>query len=118
MAATFGFHRFGAEPEDHITNLVAFMAHIVSLQETAMVDDRVGEAVYLEGIAEWLRSAHLAWFTEDLVMALVEIEVCYLSHVARALEMRVHPAGDTTGARRRPSDDEVAEALSKREPSG
>jgi len=80
------------------------MAHIVSLQAGAVRDDQIGEAIYLEGIAEWLRRGHLAWFTEQIASALNSTQVCYLSHVAHALEQRVLPTGESGEPTRRPSE--------------
>jgi len=104
MKDRFGFTWNGTEPADHILALVGLMAHIVSLQAKAVQDDRIGEAVYLEGIAEWLRRGHLAWFAEQIASALSSTQVCYLSHVAHALEQRVLPAGESGKPARRPSD--------------
>lgn len=104
LADTLGYSGFGDQPADHILSLVGLMAHVLSRRADAMADGRVGEAMYLEGIAEWLRRAHLAWFTEQVVEALSETEVCYLSHVARALEARVHPPGESDKPRTRPSN--------------
>jgi hypothetical protein len=104
MRERFGFSWEGTEPADHILALVGLMAHIVTLQAEAVRDDRIGEALYLEGIAEWLRRGHLAWFTEQIAGALNATQVCYLSHVAHALEQRVLPAGERGKPARRPSD--------------
>lgn len=104
MRERFGFSWNGSEPADHILALVGLMAHIVSLQADAIRDDQVGEAFYLEGIAEWLRRGHLAWFAEQIAGALSSTQVCYLSHVAHALEQRVLPAGESGKPARRPSE--------------
>jgi hypothetical protein len=104
LADALGYSRVGDEPADHIVSVVDLMAHVLSRRADAMADGQVGEAMYLEGVAEWLRRAHLAWFTEQIVKALSETEVCYLSHVARALEARVHPPGEPETPRRRPSE--------------
>ena len=104
MRERFGFSWDGSEPADHILALVGLMAHIYSLQATAARDNRIGEAIYLEGIAEWLRRGHLAWFTEQVASALSSTQVCYLSHVAHALEQRVLPAGESGKPARRPSE--------------
>jgi hypothetical protein len=104
MKERFGFSWNGTAPMDHILALVGLMAHIVSLEATAVRDNRIGEAVYLEGIAEWLRRGHLAWFTEQIAGALSSTQVCYLSHVAHALEQRVLPAGERGKPAHRPSD--------------
>ena len=104
MKERFSFSWNGAEPADHILALVGLMAYILSLQAEAVRDDRIGEAVYLEGIAEWLRRGHLAWFAEKIASALRSTQVCYLSHVAYALEQRVLPAGERGKPARRPSD--------------
>jgi nitrate reductase assembly molybdenum cofactor insertion protein NarJ len=104
MRERFGFSWEGSEPADHILALVGLMAHIASLQAKAVQDNRIGEAVYLEGIAEWLRRGHLAWFAEQIAGALSSTRVCYLSHVAHALEQRVLPAGERGKPARRPSD--------------
>ena len=104
MRERFGFSWDGSEPADHILALVGLMAHIYLLQATAARDNRIGEAIYLEGIAEWLRRGHLAWFTEQVASALSSTQVCYLSHVAHALEQRVLPTGESGRPARRPSD--------------
>ena len=104
MRERFGFSWEGTEPADHILALVGLMAHIVTLQAVAVRDDRIGEALYLEGIAEWLRRGHLAWFAEQIAGALNATQVCYLSHVAHALEQRVLPAGERGKPARRPSE--------------
>ena len=104
MRERFGFSWEGTEPADHILALVGLMAHIVTLQAVAVRDDRIGEALYLEGIAEWLRRGHLAWFAEQIAGALKATQVCYLSHVAHALEQRVLPAGERGKPARRPSE--------------
>jgi len=104
MRDRFGFSWDGSEPADHILALVGLMAHIYSLQATAARDNRIGEAIYLEGIAEWLRRGHLTWFTEQVASALSSTQVCYLSHVAHALEQRVLPTGESGKPARRPSD--------------
>lgn len=104
LAEAQGYSRLADEPADHIVAVVGLMAHVLSRRADAMANDRVGEALYLEGVTEWLRRAHLAWFTEQIVKALWETEVCYLSHVARALEARVHPPGEPETPQKRPSD--------------
>jgi len=104
MRGRFGFSWIGSEPADHILALIGLMAHIISLQADAVRDNCIGEAVYLEGIAEWLRRGHLAWFTEQIAGALSSTQVCYLSHVAHALEQRVLPVGESGKPARRPSD--------------
>jgi hypothetical protein len=104
MRDRFGFSWNGSHPIDHILALVSLMAHIVTLQSEAVHDERIGEALYLEGIAEWLRRGHLAWFTEQIAAALSSTQVCYLSHVAHALEQRVLPVGETGRPKHRPSD--------------
>jgi nitrate reductase assembly molybdenum cofactor insertion protein NarJ len=104
MRERFGFSWDGSEPSDHILALVGLMAHIINLQANAVLDKRIGEALYLEGIAEWLRRGHLAWFTEQIAAALSSTQVCYLSHVAHALEQRVLPVGEPGKPARRPSD--------------
>ncbi len=104
MKERFGFSWEGTEPADHILALVGLMAHILNLQTAAAGDGRTGEALYLEGIAEWLRRGHLAWFAEQIAGALNATQVCYLSHVAHALEQRVLPAGEHGEPSRRPSD--------------
>jgi TorA maturation chaperone TorD len=118
LADATGFTRFPAESADHIGSLVAFMAHLAAQESEAAADGRVGEAFYLEGAIEWLRRAHLAWFVKQLSRALAETEVCYLSHVAHALEARVHPLGEDEGARQRPSDDAAAAELMDRDSNG
>lgn len=104
MKERFDFSWNGSEPADHILALVGLMAHIVILQTKAVQNDNIGEAIYLEGIAEWLRRGHLAWFTEQIAAALSSTQVCYLSHVAHALEQRVLPVGERGGPAHRPSD--------------
>jgi len=104
MRERFGFSWDGSEPADHILALVGLMAHIYSLQAKAVQDNLIGEAIYLEGIAEWLRRGHLAWFAEQIASALSSTQVCYLSHVAHALEQRVLPTGESGIPARRPSD--------------
>lgn len=104
MKERFDFSWNGSHPIDHILALVSLMAHIVTLQVEAIRGDRVGEALYLEGIAEWLRRGHLAWFTEQIAAALSSTQVCYLSHVAHALEQRVLPVGESGRPKHRPSD--------------
>jgi len=104
MRERFDFSWGGSEPADHILALVGLIAHIVSLQADAVRDDQVGEAIYLEGIVEWLRRGHLAWFAEQIAGALSLTQVCYLSHVAHALEQRVLPAGESGKPARRPSE--------------
>ena len=104
MRERFGFSWNGSEPADHVLALVGLMAHIVSLQADAIRDNNIGEAIYLEGISEWLRRGHLAWFTEQIAAALSSTQVCYLSHVAHALEQRVLPAGERGEPARRPSE--------------
>lgn len=104
MKERFQFSWNGSHPIDHVLALVSLMAHIVTLQSEAVGDDSIGEALYLEGIAEWLRRGHLAWFTEQIAAALSSTQVCYLSHVAHALEQRVLPAGEPGKPARRPSD--------------
>ncbi len=104
MRERFSFSWGGAEPADHILAMVGLMAHILDLQARALRDDQIGEALYLEGIAEWLRRGHLAWFAEQIASALNSTQVCYLSHVAHALEQRVLPAGERGKPARRPSE--------------
>ncbi len=104
MKERFGFSWEGSEPADHILALVGLMAHVVSLQADAVRDENIGEALYLEGISEWLRRGHLAWFAEQIAGALNATRVCYLSHVAHALEQRVLPAGEPGKPARRPSE--------------
>lgn len=104
MKERFNFSWNGTHPMDHILALVSLMAHIVSLQAEAVRENRIGEALYLEGIAEWLRKGHLAWFTEQIAGALNATQVCYLSHVAHALEQRVLPVGESGTPAHRPSD--------------
>ena len=104
MRESFGYSWIGSEPADHILAMVGLMAHVLSLTAQAVQEDRIGEAVYLEGIAEWLRLGHLAWFTEQIASALNSTQVCYLSHVAHALEQRVLPAGGREKPVRRPSE--------------
>ena len=104
LADSLGFRRIGLEPADHIVALVALMAHVATLEAEAVSDERVGEAIYFEGIAEWLRRGHLAWFAEQIARALTDTEVCYLSHVAYALEARTLPVGETETKSHRPSD--------------
>jgi hypothetical protein len=104
MKERFAFSWNGSHPIDHILALVSLMAHIVSMQADAVRDDRIGEALYLEGIAEWLRKGHLAWFTEQIAAALSSTRVCYLSHVAHALEQRVLPVDESGEPAARPSD--------------
>jgi hypothetical protein len=93
LAESLGWSQIGPEPADHIVALVGLMAHVATLEAEAITDDRVGEAMYLEGVAEWLRRGHLAWFADQITRALRETDVCYLSHVAYALEARVLPPG-------------------------
>jgi hypothetical protein len=104
MRERFDFSWSGTEPADHILALIGLMGHIVSLQADAVRDNQIGEALYLEGITEWLRRGHLAWFTEQIASALSSTQVCYLSHVAHALEQRVLPVGESGGPAHRPSD--------------
>jgi len=104
MRDRFGFSWEGSEPADHILALVGLMAHVVALQARAARENHIGEAVYLEGIAEWLRRGHLAWFAEKIAGALSSTQVCYLSHVAHSLEQRVLPAGERGVPAHRPSD--------------
>jgi len=103
LASSLGYSRFGDEPADHILVVVELMAHVLRARADAMAHGRVGEAFYLEGVTEWLRRAHLAWFTDQISRALWKTEVCYLSHIAVALELRVHPPGEFETPRRRPS---------------
>ena len=103
MSERFGFSWNGSEAADHILALVGLMAHILSLQANAVQDNQIGEAIYLEGIAEWLRRGHLAWFAEQVTSALNSTQVCYLSHVAHALEQRILPVGERGKPARRPS---------------
>lgn len=104
MRERFGFSWDGSEPADHILALVGLMAHIVTLQAAAQQENNIGESLYLEGIAEWLRRGHLAWFAEQIASALSSTQVCYLSHVAHALEQRILPVGERGNPARRPSD--------------
>jgi len=104
MRERFGYSWDGSEPADHILALVGLMAHIVTLQAAAQREDNIGESLYLEGIAEWLRRGHLAWFAEQIAGALNATQVCYLSHVAHALEQRVLPVGEHAEPSPRPSD--------------
>jgi hypothetical protein len=104
MKERFDFSWNGTHPIDHILALVSLMAHIVTLQAQAVRNNSIGEALYLEGIAEWLRKGHLAWFTEQIATALSSTQVCYLSHVAHALEQRVLPVGESGKPTQRPSD--------------
>ena len=103
MRERFGFSWNGSEAADHILALVGLMAHILSLRANAVRDNQIGEAIYLEGIAEWLRRGHLAWFAEQVTSALNSTQVCYLSHVAHALEQRILPVGERGKPARRPS---------------
>jgi len=103
LAESLGWSRIGPEPADHIVALVGLMAHAATLEAEAITEGRVGEAMYLEGVAEWLRRGHLAWFTDQITRALVDTDVCYLSHVAYALEARVQPPGKKTRPVPRPS---------------
>ena len=103
MRERFGYTWEGSEPVDHILALIGLMAHIVTLQARAVRDDNIGESLYLEGIAEWLRRGHLAWFTEQISTALNMTRVCYLSHVGHALEQRVYPPGTPGKPQPRPS---------------
>ena len=93
LAESLGWSQIGPEPADHIVALVGLMAHVTTLEAEAITDGLVGEAMYLEGVAEWLRRGHLAWFADQITRALKETDVCYLSHVAYALEARVLPPG-------------------------
>jgi hypothetical protein len=104
MRERLGFRWKGTEPVDHILALVGLMAHVVSLQAEAVREDSIGEALYLEGISEWLRRGHLAWFAEQITRALKATQVCYLSHVAHALEQRILPTGAPGEPMARPSD--------------
>ena len=104
MRERFGYSWNGSEAADHILALIGLMAHIFSLQAIAVRDNQIGEAIYLEGIAEWLRRGHLAWFAEQIASALSSTQVCYLSHVAHALEQRVLPTGESGKPARRPSE--------------
>ncbi len=104
LAETLGYSRIGPEPADHIVALVGLMAHVATLEAEAITDRRIGEAMYLEGVAEWLRRGHLAWFADQITRALLETDVCYLSHVAWALEARVLPPGKKARPAPRPSD--------------
>jgi len=104
LAETLGYARIGPEPADHIVALVGLMAHVTTLETEAITDRRIGEALYLEGVAEWLRRGHLAWFAEQIARAMLETDVCYLSHVAYALRARVLPPGKTATPVPRPSD--------------
>jgi len=104
LAESFGYSRVGPEPADHIVALVGLMAHVTTLKSEVILDDgRIGEAMYLEGVAEWLRRGHLAWFADQITRALLQTDVCYLSHVAYALEARVLPTGKKTRPVPRPS---------------
>ena len=103
MSERFGFSWNGSEAADHILALVGLMAHILSLRANAVRDNQIGESIYLEGIAEWLRRGHLAWFAEQVTSALNSTQVCYLSHVAHALEQRILPVGERGKPARRPS---------------
>jgi len=104
LADSLGYSRIGPEPADHIVALIGLMAHVATLEAEAITDGRVGEAMYLEGVAEWLRRGHLAWFTDQIARAMLETDVCYLSHVAYALEARVLPPGKKSRPVPRPSD--------------
>jgi hypothetical protein len=104
LSETLGYSRIGPEPADHIVALVGLMAHVTTLEAEAISDQRIGEAMYLEGVAEWLRRGHLAWFADQITRALLETEVCYLSHVAYALEARVLPPWKKAKPAPRPSD--------------
>lgn len=88
---------------DHIVELAGLMAHVICREAQAVSDGRIGEALYLEGIADWLRRGHLAWFTERFAQSLRNTEICYLSHVAFALETRVHPPREDARPVQRPS---------------
>ena len=55
LVDSLGFRRIGPEPADHIVAMVGLMAHVTTLEAKAVADGRVGEAMYLEGVAEWLR---------------------------------------------------------------
>jgi hypothetical protein len=103
MKDRFSFEWTGTEPADHILAMVGLMAHVIGLQAEAVRDGRIGEALYIEGIAEWLRRGHLAWFAEQIAAALNSTQVCYLSHVAHALEQRVLPPGERQRPAQRPS---------------
>jgi len=103
LAESLGYSRIGREPVDHIVALVGLMAHVATLEAEAITAEEVGEAMYLEGIAEWLRRGHLAWFADQITRALRETDVCYLSHVAYALEARVLPPGKKVRPVPRPS---------------
>lgn len=104
LAESFGYSRVGPEPADHIVALVGLMAHVTTLKSEVILDDsRIGEAMYLEGVAEWLRRGHLAWFADQITRALLQTDVCYLSHVAYALEARVLPLGKNAEPAPRPS---------------
>lgn len=104
LAETLGYSRIGPEPADHIVTLVGLVAHVATLEAEAITDRRIGEALYLEGVAEWLRRGHLAWFAEQIARAMLETDVCYLSHVAYALRARVLPPGKKATPAPRPSD--------------
>ncbi len=104
LSEALGYSRIGPEPADHIVALVGLMAHVTTLEAEAISDQRIGEAMYLEGVAEWLRRGHLAWFADQITRALLETEVCYLSHVAYALEARVLPPWKKATPAPRPSD--------------
>lgn len=103
LAESLGYSQIGPEPADHIVALVGLMAHVTTLEADAVTENRVGEAMYLEGIAEWLRRGHLAWFADQITRALMGTDVCYLSHVAYALEARVLPIGKKSRPVPRPS---------------
>ncbi len=105
LAESLGYSRIGPEPVDHIVALVGLMAHVATLEAEAITKKEVGEAMYLEGIAEWLRRGHLAWLADQITRALRETDVCYLSHVAYALEARVLPPGKKSRPAPRPSSD-------------
>ncbi len=104
LSEALGYSRIGPEPADHIVALVGLMAHVTTLEAEAISEHRIGEAMYLEGVAEWLRRGHLAWFADQITRALLETEVCYLSHVAYALEARVLPPWKEAKPAPRPSD--------------
>ena len=104
LSEALGYSRIGPEPADHIVALVGLMAHVTTLEAEAISEHRIGEAMYLEGVAEWLRRGHLAWFADQITRALLETEVCYLSHVAYALEARVLPPWKKATPAPRPSD--------------
>jgi hypothetical protein len=104
LSEALGYSRIGPEPADHIVALVGLMAHVTTLEAEAISEHRIGEAMYLEGVAEWLRRGHLAWFADQITRALLETEVCYLSHVAYALEARVLPPWKNATPAPRPSD--------------